>query len=83
MGGFGVGKLEVDDCRIWESLNAILNPGSSIKTKRYYLLTKPLVTKCRGVRVVFKFVFAYACLPQYIAKIRNITRLPSSLLEVR
>ena len=25
-------------------------PGSSIKTKRYYLLTKPLVTKGRGAR---------------------------------
>ena len=25
-------------------------PGSSIKTRRYYLLTRPLVTKGRGAR---------------------------------
>ena len=33
--GFGVGKLEVDDCRIWELLNPILN-SSSIPCRMYF-----------------------------------------------
>ena len=57
--------------------------GFGKKTKRYYLVTRLLVTKGRGACVVFNFVFAYACLLQYIAKLHNITRLSSSLLEVQ
>ena len=52
-------------------------PGSSIKTKRYFLLTKPLVTKGRGARTWYSNLSLHthasrSTLPRYVTPLDSL-----------